>query len=142
MTGTTRSAARLFATVTFAVGVFLSSSATADNPQFGRCDKNRACNDEIAAACGSPPSMTCAKNVTDQCKAFLCTCTGEAGLPTCPVGATTTTSSTTTSTSSTTTTSTSSTTTTTQAPIQCCIQSSPMGAFSCVVESAAQCFVD
>src|SRR5215468_10777369 len=111
MTGTTRSAAVLFATVAFAVGVFVSSSAMADNS--GRCDKNTACNDEILAACGPNSNGTsCAKNITNQCKAHLCTCTGEAGLPPCPVGSTTTTSSTT-STTTTTTTTTSTTTSTT-----------------------------
>ena len=58
----------------------------------------------------------------------------------------TTTTSTTTKTSTTTTTApptttstTTSTTTTTQPPIQCCVQSSPMGAFNCIVVSATQC---
>src|SRR5262245_63797287 len=98
MTGTTRSAAVLFAIVSFAVGVFVSSSAMADNSQSGRCDKNVACADEILAACGPNSNGTaCAKNLTTQCKDRLCTCTGEEGLPVCPVGATTTTSSTTTS---------------------------------------------
>src|SRR5262245_41738326 len=152
------------AAVALGVSVFVASSAMADNS--GRCDKNTACNDEIFDACGPNSNGTsCAKDITNQCKEHLCTCTGEEGLPRCPVGATTTTSSTTTSstttssttsttttstttssttsttssttttsstpstTSSTTTTSTSSTTTTTEAPIQCCKQSSPMGAF-------------
>src|SRR5262245_59734655 len=101
------------AAVAFAVSVFVPSSAMADNS--GRCDRNTACNDEIFDACGPNGGATsCAKNVTDPCKAHLCTCTGEEGLPRCPVGATTTTSLTTTSstTSSTTTSSTTSTTTT------------------------------
>jgi len=59
---------------------------------------------------------------------------------------TTTTSSTTTSSASTTTTSSTSTsmaptttTTTTEPPIQCCVPGSPMGAFTCLVETATQC---
>src|SRR5262245_49009 len=114
MTGTARSAAIFFATVAFAVGVFVSSSAMADDS--GRCDKNVACADEVLDACGPNSNGTsCAKNITKQCKERLCTCTGEAGLPRCPVGSTTTTSSTTSTTSPTTSTTTSTTTSSTAA---------------------------
>src|SRR5262245_13212613 len=98
----TRRAIVALAAVALGVGVFVSSSAMADKA--GRCDKSTVCSDEISDACGPNPSMSCAKNVIDQCKAFLCTCTGEAGLPRCPVGATTTTTTTTTTSSTTTTT--------------------------------------
>src|SRR5215475_8812115 len=104
----TRRAVVTLAAVALGAGVFVfSSSAMADKG--GRCDKTTACNDEISDACGPQPSMSCAKNITDQCKAFLCTCTGESGLPACGT-------------------------------IQCCVQSSPMGAFeTCTVETPAQC---
>src|SRR5215831_8168024 len=158
MTGTTRSAAILFATVAFAVGVFVSSSAMADDS--GRCDKNVACADEVLDACGPNSNGTsCAKNITKQCKERLCTCTGEPGLPRCPVGSTTTTSSTTSTTSpttstttstttsstaattssSTTSTTTSSTTTTTAPNIQCCVPGSAGGAFTCELLTADAC---
>jgi hypothetical protein len=102
-----KSVAVTLAAVALGVGVFVSSSAMADKA--GRCDKTTACNDEISDACGPQPSMSCAKNITDQCKAFLCTCTGEPGLPVC--GA-----------------------------IECCVQSSPMGAFdTCTEETPAEC---
>src|SRR5262249_61469220 len=94
---TRKAGVTFLAAVALGVGVFVSSSAMADNS--GRCDKNTACNDEILAACGpNSNGSSCAKNITKQCKADLCTCTGEAGLPRCPVGATTTTTSSTTST--------------------------------------------
>src|SRR5262249_32393954 len=48
MTGTTRSAAILFATVAFAVGVFVSSSAMADDS--GRGGQKLACRAQGAAA--------------------------------------------------------------------------------------------
>src|SRR5215510_13677545 len=121
----TRRAVVALAAVALGMGVFVCSSAMADHS--GSCDKLTACNDEISDACGPHPSKSCVSNLIDQCKAGSCTCTGEAGLPRCPV---TTTSSTTTSspTSSTTTTifgttttifgttTTSSTTTTTTIP--------------------------
>src|SRR5262245_20190526 len=99
-----RTAIVALAAVALGVGVFVSSSAMADHS--GRCDTSTACNDEISAACGPNPSQSCVKNVINQCKAGSCTCTGEAGLPRCPVATTTSTTTTlftTTSTSTTTT---------------------------------------
>ena len=105
---TRKAVVTFLAAVALGVGVFVSSSAMADKS--GRCDKTTACNDEILAACGPQPSKSCVDNLINQCKEFLCTCTGEPGLPAC--GA-----------------------------IQCCVQSSPMGAFdTCTVETPAQCF--
>jgi len=78
---TRKAVVTFLAAVALGVGVFVSSSAMADKS--GRCDKTTACNDEISDACGPNPSMSCAKNITDQCKAFLCTCTGEPGLLAC-----------------------------------------------------------
>src|SRR5262249_60813401 len=110
------------AAVALGVGVFLSSSALADNS--GRCDTRTSCAAEISAKCGPNPTGSCIKTITDPCKAFLCTCTGEAGLPTCPV---------TTSTSTTT----STTTTTTSGGIQCCIRNPACEpAFNCQILSA------
>src|SRR5262245_66557210 len=97
---TRKAVATFLAAVALGVGVFVPSSAMADNS--GRCDKNVACADEVLDACGPNSNGTsCAKNITKQCKERLCTCTGEAGLPRCPVGSTTTTSSTTSTTTST-----------------------------------------
>src|SRR5262249_17891833 len=96
----------------------------ADNT--GRCDKSTACNDEISDACGPNPSMSCVENLRNQGKAFQCTCTGEPGLPRCPV---------TTSTSTTTT-----TTTSTPGAIQCCIRNPTCEpAFNCQILSAGEC---
>src|SRR5215475_3732871 len=98
---TRKAVVTLLSAVALGVGVFLSSSAMADNS--GRCDKNTACNDDIFDPCGPDANGTsCAKNITTQCKEGLCTCTGEAGLSRCPVGGTTTTTSSTTTTSTTT----------------------------------------
>src|SRR5262245_34545228 len=112
----TRRVVVTLAAVALGVGVFVSSSAMAANS--GRCDKNTACSDEISAACGPHPAKSCVDNVINQCNAMQCTCTGEPGLPPCPVGATTTTSTSTTTSSTTsstaaTTSTTSSTTSTT-----------------------------
>src|SRR5262245_30515031 len=121
---TRKAVVAFLAAVALGVGVFLSSSALAANS--GRCDTGTSCADEISATCGPNPTGSCIKTITDPCKASLCTCTGEAGLPTCPV--------TTTSTSTT-------TTTTTSTPgIQCCIRNPACEpAFTCQILSAGEC---
>jgi hypothetical protein len=115
------------AAVALWAGVFVSE-ATAVGP----CNK-KVCSEEIAAGCAGLKGMAlsvCTKAVLLNCDTTDCSCT-DPTLPAC----------TPTTTSSTTTTSTSTTTTTTTPPTQCCVQSSPMGAFDiCVlVETAAQC---
>jgi hypothetical protein len=107
------------------------SEATATGP----CNK-KVCAEEIAAGCAGLKGMAlsvCTKAVLLNCDTTACSCTD----PTLPACTPTTTSSTTTTSTSTT------TTTTTTPPIQCCVQSSSMGAFdTCVLETAAQCSAD
>src|SRR5262249_49702613 len=116
---TRKAVVAFLAAVALGVGVFLSSSALADNS--GRCDTRTSCADEISATCGPNPTGSCIKTITVPRKASLCTCTGEAGLPTCPVATTT-------------------TTTTTPGAIQCCIRNPACEpAFNCQILSAGEC---
>jgi hypothetical protein len=94
----TRRAGVTLAAVALGAGVFVSSLATGAPPQ--ACSK-KSCAEEVSSACGAFTGMaasTCTKNLLAQCNAGLCTCTGQPGLPNCPVTTTTTTSSTTTTT--------------------------------------------
>ena len=119
----TRRAGVTLAAVALGAGVFVSG-AKAAAPLCG----SKQCAEEIAAGCAGLSGAAlkaCKSSILDQCNAGLCTCTGQPGLPDCPV---TTTTSTTTS-----------PTTTTQAPVQCCVPGSPMGAFACVLETASDC---
>jgi hypothetical protein len=96
----TRGAVVTLAAVALGAGVFVSG-AKAASPICG----SKQCAEEIAAGCAGLSGAAlkaCKSSILDQCKAGLCTCTGQPGLPDCPV--TTTTTSSTATTSSTTTT--------------------------------------
>src|SRR5215475_5480352 len=108
----------------------------------------KACSDEAAASgLSGKARKACLDSLISDCQAGLCSCAG--GSPpcscvcgdglcgpsedcgTCPQDC---------GTCPTTSTTTTTTTTITLPPIQCCVQSSPMGAFdSCILETSAQC---
>src|SRR5262245_28998631 len=116
---TRKAVVTLVAAVALGAGVFVSGAKAASSI----CG-SKACSEEIAAGCAGLSGAAlkaCKSSILGQCKAGLCTCTGQPGLPECPV--TTTTSTTTSSTVTTVTvTTTTSTSTTTTPPSVCCIQ--------------------
>src|SRR5262249_5338879 len=91
----TRRAGVTLAAVALGAGVFVSGAKAAPSI----CG-SKACSEEIAAGCAGLSGAAlkaCKSSILAQCDAGQCTCTGQPGLPDCPV-TTTTTSSTTSST--------------------------------------------
>src|SRR5215510_11763019 len=107
----TRRAGVTLAAVALGAGVFVSGAKAAPSI----CG-SKACSEEIAAGCAGLSGAAlkaCKSSILAQCDAGQCTCTGQPGLPDCPV--TTTTTSSTATIPPTTTVTTSTTTTTTSA---------------------------
>src|SRR5262249_45839032 len=99
------------AAVALGAGVFVSGAKAAPSI----CGA-KACSEEIAAGCpglSGAALKACKSSILDPCKAGVCTCTGQPGLPNRPVTTTSTTTSSSTTNPTTTTTNPTSTTTTT-----------------------------
>src|SRR5262249_45693983 len=107
----TRRAGVTMAAVALGAGVFVSGAKAAPSI----CG-SKACSEEIAAGCAGLSGAAlkaCKSSILAQCDAGQCTCTGQPGLPDCPVTTTATSSPTTTTDHFTTTTSTTTSSTTT-----------------------------